>query len=126
MIPVNNLSLPKKERELLKKFRKLDDQQQKTLQEFAAFLQTRGESAETEKEKITEPLDIPRPAEESVVKAIKRLTATYPMLEKERILNQTSSLMAQHIMQGRAAPDVIDELEDIFKTHYTELSESND
>lgn len=126
MIPVNNLSLPKKERELLKKFRKLDDQQQQTLQEFAAFLQTRGKFAETEKEKITEPLDIPRPAEESVVKAIKRLTATYPMLEKDRVLNQTSSLMAQHIMQGRAAPDVIDELEDIFKTHYTELSESND
>lgn len=126
MIPVNNLSLSGKEKKLLQQFRKLEAQQQQMLLEFAAFLQSRTVEADKAAEPPPEPLDIPRPEEESVVKAIKRLTATYPMLAKDKMLNQTSSLMAQHIMQGRAAMDVIDELEEIFSTHYRTLVESDD
>jgi hypothetical protein len=53
-----------------------------------------------------------------VVKAIKRLSESYFMLDKDHMINETSALMAQHIMQGRAAAEVIDELEAVFSRHY--------
>lgn len=121
MIPISNLNFSGKEKKLLQQFRKLSEQQQKTLQEFAAFLASHKDDIEEAPAKTLEPVAIPRPAKESVIKAIKRLTATYPMLEKEKVMNQTSSLMAQHIMQGRAAVEVIDELEIVFKTHHEKL-----
>jgi hypothetical protein len=43
------------------------------------------------------------------------------MLDKAKMLNETSALMAQHIMQGRDAEEVIDELEQVFATHYERL-----
>lgn len=126
MIPVSNLNFSGKEKKLLQQFRKLSEQQQKTLQDFAEFLVSREDSLEETPVKTQEPVAIPRPREESVVKAIKRLTATYPMLEKQKVLNQTSSLMAQHIMQGRPAVEVIDELEIIFKTQYEKITSADD
>lgn len=126
MLPFNNPSLSSQEKKLLKQFRSLDDPQKLMLQEFAAFLNSRSDVEGREPEPVSEPLDIPRPEEESVVKAIKRLTATYPMVAKDKVLNETSSLMAQHIMQGREARDIIDELEDIFNSHYKSLVETND
>ena len=56
-----------------------------------------------------------------MVKAIRRLSATYPMLDKSKMLNQTSSLVAQHVMQGRETKAVIDELEVVFESHYRKL-----
>jgi hypothetical protein len=67
------------------------------------------------------PENIPRPEQENVVKAIKRLTATYPMVPRERLLNETSSLMTAHVIHGKAATVVIDELEVMFVQHYTTL-----
>ena len=125
MIPVGNMNISAKEKKLLREFRKLDKQQQQSLQEFAEFLASRSNTDEHAPVEVQVPESIPRPKEESVVKAIKRLSATYPMLEKDKILNQTSSLMAQHIMQGREAVEVIDELEVIFKTHYEKLKETD-
>ena len=43
------------------------------------------------------------------------------MLDKAAMLNETSMLMTQHIMHGRAAADVIDELEDLFEQQYRKL-----
>ena len=126
MLPLGNQNISGKEKKLLQQFRKLDEQQQKTLQSFAEFLVSQDESAEQVPAEIPEPVDIARPQEESVVKAIKRLTATYPMLEKDKILNQISALMAQHVMQGRPAVDVIDELETIFKLQYEKLLSADD
>jgi hypothetical protein len=40
------------------------------------------------------------------------------MLDKAKLLNETSALMAQHVMQGRPAEEVIDELEIVFEMHY--------
>ena len=68
-----------------------------------------------------EPQVIPRPENESVVAAIKRLTATYPMLDKPQLLNETSALMTKHVMQGVGVVEVIDELEDLFLRFYNEL-----
>jgi hypothetical protein len=40
------------------------------------------------------------------------------MLESERLLDETSSLMMAHTLQGRDAKLVIDELEALFARHY--------
>lgn len=40
------------------------------------------------------------------------------MLNADDLLNETSSLMAQFMVQGRAAEDVIDDLERVFAEHY--------
>ena len=65
--------------------------------------------------------NIPRPPQESVVKAIKRLAATYPMLDRAKMLHETSALMTQHVVQGRDAISVIDDLEQLFRQHYQRL-----
>lgn len=83
---------------------------------FIEFLSTRKKVARPER--VPTPAPIPRPAEESVVKAIQRLRATYPMLEAAKLLNDTSGFMAQHVMQGRPAEAVIDDLEAAFAQQY--------
>lgn len=98
-------------------FEDLPEDAQATLLDFAEFLAGRHPPS---REAMGEPEDIPRPARESVVKAIKRLSATYPMLDRSRMLNETSALMSQHIMQGRSAGEVIDDLEALFRREYEE------
>ena len=108
---------------------RLPAEQAAALLEFAEFLLVRHGSAAVAAEgnadakapAIAAPLDIARPAEESVVKAVKRLRATYPMLDARKLLNETSALMTQHVMQGRDKIEVIEELEILFRTHYERL-----
>jgi hypothetical protein len=104
---------------LLEIFERLSEQDRKTLLDFANFLAAR--SPEPALEKIPEPKITPRPKEESVVKAIKRLSSDYHMLDKAPILNEASVLMAQHIIHGRKADEVIDELESLFEQQYRKL-----
>lgn len=85
------------------------------LLEFAEFLYVRHAAVVAAP---PPPQDIPRPAQESVVKAIKRLAATYPMLDRGKMLHETSALMTQHVVQGRDATAVIDDLEALFRQHY--------
>lgn len=109
------------EKRLRKLYRNMSSQDQATLLRFAEFL---AGSPTLDVEPMTEfpnPESIPRPEQESVVKAIKRLTATYPMVPRERLLNETSSLMTAHVIHGKSAPAVIDELEVMFAQHYTTL-----
>jgi hypothetical protein len=89
--------------------------EQAMLLAFAEFLHAR--TADTPRPPSV-PLVIPRPAQESVVKAIKRLSQTYPMLDKSTLLNEASQLLSQHVLQGRPASDVIDELEVLFQRRY--------
>lgn len=103
---------------LVKLFRALPELEQSMLLEFAEFLGSRATSVPQE---IPEPDRVPRPSEESVIKAMRRLSSTYHMLDKAKVLNETSALMAQHVMQGRDAKEVIDELEIVFETHYRRL-----
>jgi len=103
-----------REQRLLELLRRLPAGQVEYLLEFAQFLVDRhGEVPAAQ-----EPQRIPRPETESVVKAIQRLVATYPMVDRAKVMNETSSLMAQHVMQGREAVAVIDELEIVFRRHY--------
>ena len=89
----------------------LDPQQRQTLLSFAAFLSSREDVDNApEVEKTHEPKQIARPQEESVVKAIKRLSESYFMLERGLLLDETSSLMVVHMSLGREARLVIDEL----------------
>ena len=67
------------------------------------------------------PEAIARPEGEKVVAAVKRLSKTYYMLDKKQMLGATSDLVTQHLLQGRDAVDVIDELESLFAQHYRKL-----
>ena len=112
----------KQEKELLQHFRQLDVDNQNTLMRFAEFL---AQSNEDEPQEIAEPEYIEALEGESVVGALKRLSASYFMLDKSKILNETSALMAQHIIQGRDRQEVIGELEVVFKTHYEKIKSNN-
>lgn len=110
------------EKRLRKLFRGLAAQDQTALLRFAEFLAASPPSETGMAVTVfPEPERIARPEQESVVKGIKRLTATYPMIDRDRLLNETSSLMTAHVIHGRAAAEVIDELELLFERHYQEL-----
>ncbi|MDZ7596255.1 MAG: hypothetical protein U0932_16565 [Thiobacillus sp.] len=102
---------------LLSIFRNLSETRQQALLEYAAFLAGK-EGAEIAAAPPTEPLPIPRPEQENVVKAIQRLMQTYPMLERNRIFHEASAQMTRHLIHGVAAVEVIDELEQIFARQY--------
>lgn len=104
-----------RERRLQRVAARLGASEQETLLAFAEFLAARVVDAPVLPEK---PVSIPRPAEETVVGAIKRLSATYPMLDKDHMLHEISGYMAQHMLQGRPAVEVIDDLEAAFRTHF--------
>lgn len=87
------------------------------LMAFAEFLDSR-DNALTREPVNLEPANMPRPDDESVVAAIKRLKASYHMLESRHLLDEVSILMTQHVMQGREKKVVIDELEVLFRRHF--------
>lgn len=113
--------LPRDQRSLLDNYTKLDATDRATLRAFAEFLVSRGGGSAKQDEPETKPLEpkaIPRPKQETVVGAIKRLSEAYPMIDRQLLLTETSSLMSAHIMQGRPAAEVIDDLEALFAAHY--------
>ncbi|WP_020559961.1 hypothetical protein [Thiofilum flexile] len=109
-------SLSARERELLGLFQTLEESHQTTILAFAAFLVSR--QTPVVAPTLPAPQLLPRPEQESVVKALKRLKASYPMLENEVLLHASTALMTEHIMQGRPAPEVIDDLEQLFANTY--------
>lgn len=98
---------------LVQLFNRLPTTERETLLAFAEFLVSRSAMPVDITPKLSE-----RPAQESVVAAIKRLSASYHMLDRSKMLHETSALMTEHLMQGRPAPEVIDELEALFRRHY--------
>ena len=110
---------------LLDLFETLDRERQRTLIEFAEFLSSRAaRDGDAEPAAAPTPQPIARPATETVVMAIKRLTQTYPMLDRRKLLGETSEYVAQHALGGRPAAEVIDELEALFARHYQKLNNS--
>ncbi len=99
---------------------KLADEPRRALLEYAEFLFDRHGAVEADGPPPA-PEPIPRPERESVVAAVKRLSATYPMVERGNLLNETSMLVTQHVMYGRNPMEVIDELEALFERHYRRL-----
>lgn len=113
------------EEQLLALLRRLPQEQVEQLIEYAEFLLERHGAAEENLPagELPSPEDIPRPAQESVIQAIRRLSASYPMLQRRALLDETSTLMTQHILGGRGAVEIIDELELLFRRHYDALAE---
>ncbi len=110
------------EKAWLKQLRALSEEQQELLFAFTDFLAARG--AKT----IAPPglpLNIPRPPQEKVIHAIKRLRANYPMLDESALLNEVSEHLTAHLMLGRAAPEVIDDLESLFREHYEKYTQEH-
>jgi len=118
------------EQRLLAYLRKLTSQDAHALLRFAAFLAGEqnavGSETDPQAEPSTavvsmEPNYIERPEKEKVVDALKRLSATYPMLEKKKLLDKSSTLVAQHIMFGKSARETIDEIEKVFAEAYAQF-----
>lgn len=111
------------QQQLLTYLEKLSADDTAALLRFAAFLaQDKSSVTSTQlpaaAQDIAAPQVIPRPEQERVVDAIKRLSASYPMLEKKKLLNQTAGFVAEHVMSGKPARLVIDELEAAFLRAY--------
>jgi len=115
------------QRRLVEFFHRLDEADRASLLAFAEFLVSRSELAEDlrKPKPVPEPKEIARPEGESVVAAIRRLSASYYMLDRGPLLHEASSLMAAHVMQGRPAAAVIDELETLFAETYKQFLEQN-
>ena len=112
---------------MLSVFEQLSAADRAAVRSFAEFLLHQSRGAQPPRAApavVPEPEPIPRPDNEKVVAAVKRLSKTYFMLDKTRMLGVTSELVIQHIVQGRDAAEVIDELERVFETHYRELKQS--
>ncbi len=109
------------EKKLLKLFNRLDVPERDMILGFAEYLATRAGETVKPVQAVPQPLDVPRPEQESVVAAIKRLSSTYHMLDDPRLLNEASVLMSQHVMQGREAEHVIDDLQALFNKFYEQL-----
>ena len=105
---------------LIEIFETLDAERQASLFDFAEFLQSKGNLVSKE---VGDPLDIARPKKESVVGAIKRLKETYPMIESMAVFSSASELMTDHMVRGRDAVEVIDEMEKIFEDSYAKMLE---
>ena len=109
------VSLTPSEKRALRLFRALSGEQQHTVSAFMEFLSSHG--THTPSLKAAQPVEMPRPERESVVKAIKRLRATYPMLDQNKLFHETSEHMTAHLMHGKPAAEAIDELEAMFAHH---------
>ena len=112
----------KQERKLCKLYKTLNKADQHSLMSFAEFLAKRNQDLEdTQQAILATPLDIPRPENESVIKAVRRLKETYPMLNTDGMFDNISALMTSHIMEARPAESVIDELEALFAQYYEDF-----
>ena len=108
------------EKKIASLYRNLSESDRQSLMAFAEFLNSRSVVVD---EPVGEPLEIAAKDNESVVGALKRLAKMYPMLDKSKMLNDTSVLVSQHVIQGRAKVEVIKDLEDMFKEYYQRLLE---
>ena len=81
----------------------------RTLLEFARFLALRRPRPEA-----ATRVAVPRPRNETVVQAVKRLNASYPGLERKRLVTRVGVLLSSHMVDGRDAASVIDELEALY------------
>ncbi len=113
MLPPKSRS-SSQEQELLRLFSSLEPAQRQSLLDFARFLSSQAGPNEAGSDLPSEPLGLPRPDQETVVEAIRRLSRNYPMLNRDELLHESAALMSGHVLQGRPASEVIDDLEALF------------
>ncbi len=113
----------KSSQDLIDLYQAMDDSRKKSLSDFADFLYAQAEPVSNE---VQAPDDIPRPEQETVVGAIKRLKVTYHMIGSMSVFSEASALMTDHMVKGRDVVEVIDEMEVLFEDAYKKLvQESN-
>lgn len=106
------------EKEILNLFKSLSEEDKTSIKSYLEFLSQKTiKKAETP----ATPLNIPRPENETVVGAIKRLKKTYPMLESTKLLNHASEILTSHLLKGKKKEDAIVELEEYFQKSFDEL-----
>ena len=108
-----------RKRQLDKLMSQLGNEHQQAVIDYAAFLVHQYKTKTPVKAGL-KPKDIIRPERESVIAAIKRLKKTFYMLDTDLLLDETSSMMGQHMLRGREAPIVINELQSMFQAKYEE------
>jgi len=99
-------------------YESLDDERKQSLCDFADFLYAKADPVVKE---VPPPEPVPRPEEETVVGAIKRLKSKYHMVESMSVFSRASSLMTEHMVSGRDVVEVIDEMEALFDEAYNNL-----
>ncbi len=121
------MQLPADQRRLLRLYRDMPDSARESLLSFAEFLVQQHPAAEPmAAPPSTQPGIIRRPESESVVAALRRLAQSFPMLDKGELLHEASDLMSAHVLQGRPAAEVIDELEALFRRHHERTESDGD
>jgi len=108
---------------IIKHYQQLDEQGRQSLLDYAEFLHLKFSRQEVD-ETPQQPLTLDRPTDETVVGAIKRLKESYFMLDTDLLLNETSALMAQFMVQGRSVESVIDDLHSLFEKQYEKYLKS--
>jgi hypothetical protein len=122
------------EKRLLAALERLSEDHQRQLVDYAEFLVGRAggdpladvavdEAAETVP---SEPVPVEPDADEGPVKAIKRLRATYPMLDATKLLDETTNIMSKRYLQDKPEGQVIEELEEVFERHYRRYRDAFD
>lgn len=99
--------------QLLAMLDRLDAEALRTLTDLAEFLAARAE-ARFDAEIVTL-----RPQAETVVQAVRRLNRSYPMLSRAGMLEPVGDLVSQHMVDGRDAKAVIDELEALYASAFS-------
>jgi len=126
-----------RQKALLDTLERLSPADQSAVTSFAEFLLGRSSGFTTPSQEavvkvaeqppeIPEPEHIPAPEDERVIAALKRLSKTYSMLSKNKMLGMTSDLMTQHVLHRREASEVIAELERVFQEEYETLKQGGD
>ena len=143
---MGQFTLTDQEQHLLTFFKQLDEPSRHSLIRFAEFLasettisdlnvkkgsvhtaqvvpikETESQPVNNTNQAVPPPEDIERPPVEMVVDAIKRMSATYPMVDKKTVLDKSAGLVADHVMHGQPARVVIDKLEKLFREAYEKL-----
>lgn len=117
------MSKVKSSEQLVSLFESLDDERKQSLSDFADFLLAKDGPVIKE---VPAPEEIERPEQETVVGAVKRLKATYHMVESISVFSAASALMTDHMVKGRDLVEVIDEMEKLFEGAYQKLVDSID
>jgi len=119
----NNINQIKDSKALVDLYESMDDERKRSLCDFADFLFAQAEPVSKE---ISPPDDVPRPAEETVVGAVKRLKTKYHMVESMTVFSAASALMTDHMVKGRDLIEVIDEMELLFEDAYNKLLQDDE
>ena len=107
---------------LVELYEAMDDERKRSLCDFADFLYAKADPISKE---IPAPEEVPRPSQETVVGAVKRLKVKYHMVESMTVFSAASTLMTDHMVKGRDVVEVIDEMEMLFEDAYQKLLQAS-